>query len=64
MCRRVSVRAGSEEMKADMEVEEGRRGGRPVVEVGGGQPFSGAIAILFSTSLSCGFGGSALRVLG
>jgi len=40
-----SVRAGSEAMKADMEAEEGRRGGEPAVEVGGGQPFSGAIAI-------------------
>ena len=58
-----SVRAGSEAMKADMEAEEGRRGGGAVVGVGDGegegQPCSGAIAIVFSTPLqlgSCGFG--------
>jgi hypothetical protein len=61
-----SVRAGSEAMKADMEAEEGRRGG-PTVEVGGRQPFSGAIAIFF-TSLALAsrvvLGVSALPVLG
>lgn len=48
-----SVRVGSQVMKADMEVEEGWKGG-PVVEVRGGQPFSGTIVILFSTSFLLG----------
>lgn len=48
-----SVRAGSEATKADMEVEEGWKGG-PVVEMRRGQPFSGTIAILFFTSFLLG----------